>query len=374
MPRQDARTDTMKIALAIFQLETLGGKERDCLAIAAHLQQRGHDVTIVTTRATPRQLPLAIVPRKGLSNHGRARHFAKAVMAYRNHHKLDAIISFERVPGADFHYAADAAVALRMTTGAARFLPRQRTYLQLERGVFGNPRTRFFFLTQTQRDQYAAHYDFDPAQGIVLPIILHDERFDAARTTAERSATRGQLGLASDAIVALAVAVKPKQKGLDRSLEALARFPDLHLVSAGSTDSWIAEQAKALKIEDRVRILPYGANVMDLMAACDFLLHPARAEAAGQVIAESLLARRPAIVSGICGYAGEIARSGAGIVLREPFDPQDLAAAMETMLERLPAMTSVAKVESNRLQSQRGQWLSVIADTLERANLQRAFP
>lgn len=354
----------MKIALAIFQLETLGGKERDGLAIAAHLQQRGHDVTIVTTRAAARQLPLAIVPRKGLSNHGRARHFAKAVTAYRSHHKPDVVLSFERVPGADFHYAADAAVALRMT-GAARFLPRPRAYLKLERGVFENSRTRFFFLTQAQRDQYAAHYDFDPAQGTVLPIILHDERFDAARATAERNATRDQLGLASNAIAALAVAVKPKQKGLDRSLEALTRFPELHLVSAGSTDSWIAEQAKALRIEDRVHILPYGANVMDLMAACDFLLHPARAEAAGQVIAESLLAGRPAIVSGICGYAGEIARSGAGIVLREPFDPQDLTAAMETMLQQLPAMTSAAKVEADRLQSQRGQWLSVIADAIE---------
>lgn len=357
----------MKIALAIFQLETLGGKERDCLAIAANLQRRGHDVTLVTTRAAPGQLPLAIVPRKGFSNHGRARHFAKAVMAYRSRHKPDITLSFERVPGADFHYAADAAVALRMT-GAASLLPRRRTYLRLERGVFETSRTRFFFLTQAQRDQYAAHYDFDPAQGTVLPVVLHEERFDAARATAARSETRGQLGLPSDAIVALAAAVKPKQKGLDRSLEALARFPNLHLVSAGSTDSWIAEQARTLKIEDRVRILPYGANVMDLMAASDFLLHPARAEAAGQVIAESMLAGRPAIVSGICGYAGEIARSGAGIVLREPFDPRDLAAAVTAMLERLPAMTAAARIEAERLQSQRGQWLSVIADALEKSS------
>jgi UDP-glucose:(heptosyl)LPS alpha-1,3-glucosyltransferase len=364
-----ARTEMMKIALAIFQLETLGGKERDCLAVAAHLHQRGHDVTLVTTRTAPQNLPVAIVPRKGLSNHGRARQFAKAVIDYRDRHNPDMLLSFERVPGADFHYAADAAVALRMT-GAKRFLPRQRTYLQLERGVFENPGTRFFFLTQAQRAQYAAHYNFDPARGTVLPVILHEERFEAARTTAERSLTRRTLGLPPDATVALAVAVKPKQKGLDRSLDVLARFPNLHLVSAGSTEPWIAEQAKTLKVENRVHILPYGANVMDLMAAADFLLHPARAEAAGQVIAESLLAGRPAIVSGICGYAGEIAQSGAGIVLREPFDPQDLSTAMGTILERLPAMTAAAQAEANSLQSQRGQWLSVIADAIEAPALQ----
>jgi UDP-glucose:(heptosyl)LPS alpha-1,3-glucosyltransferase len=255
-------------------------------------------------------------------------------------------------------------------TGAKRFLPRQRTYLQLERGVFENPGTRFFFLTQAQRDQYAAHYNFDPAHGTVLPIILHEERFEAALTAADRNATRRTLGLPPDATVALAVAVKPKQKGLDRSLDALARFDSLHLVSAGSADPWIAEQAKALKIENRVHILPYGANVMDLMAAADFLLHPARAEAAGQVIAESLLAGRPAIVSGICGYAEEIAQSGPGIVLREPFDPQDFIAAMRSMLERLPAMTAAAQAEADKLQSQRGRWLSVIADAIEAPALQ----
>lgn len=354
----------MKIALAIFQLEALGGKERDCLAIAAHLQQRGHEVTLVTTRAASMQLPLAIIPSRGVSNHSRARHFASAVTAYHDAHKPDLLLSFERVPGVDFHYAADAAVALKMA-GIKSFLPRQRTYLQLERGVFDNPHTRFFFLTEAQRDQYAAHYDFDPAHGTVLPVILHEERFDAARMAADRNATRGKLDLPTDAVVALAVAVKPKQKGLDRSLDVLARFPKLHLISAGSTEPWISKQARALNIADRVHILPYGANVMDLMAASDFLLHPARAEAAGQVIAESLLAGRPAIVSGICGYAGEIARSGAGIVLREPFDRQDLFAAVTAMLERLPAMTAAAQAQSNKLQSQRGRWLSAIADAIE---------
>lgn len=354
----------MKIAIAIFQLETLGGKERDCLAVATHLQQRGHDVTVVTTRATSMQLPLAIIPRRGFSNHGRAHQFAKAAIAYRDLHKPDLLLSFERVPGADFHYAADAAMASRIT-GAKKFLPRQHTYLRLERGVFENPHTRFFFLTQSQRDQYAALYSFNPAQGMILPIILHNERFEAARIATDRMATRDKIGLPRDAVVALAVAVKPKQKGLDRTLEALAHFPDLHLVSIGSTDSWIAEQASALNVADRVHILSYGANVMDSMSACDFLLHPARAEAAGQVIVESLLAARPAIVSGICGYASEIERSGAGIALREPFDPQNLCASLTIMLERLPAMTDAAQAESNKLQSQRGRWLSVIADAIE---------
>ncbi len=69
----------MKIALAIFQLEAMGGKERDCLAIAAHLTRRGHDVSLVTTRARDLTCPVTILPGKGMTNHGRARAFADAV-------------------------------------------------------------------------------------------------------------------------------------------------------------------------------------------------------------------------------------------------------------------------------------------------------
>jgi len=363
----------MKIALAIFQLEAMGGKERDCLAIAAHLIQRGHDVSLVTTRARDLAFPITVLPAKGMSNHGRARAFADAVIAWHKREAPHLLLSFERVPGADFYYAADDTVAARMA-GAKRFLPRGRTYLQLERGVFDNPHARFFFLTDTQRARYAAHYDFDPARGIVLPVILHEERYIALRTAAERDATRREIGLPQDAVAALAVAVKPKQKGLDRSFAALAHFEHLHLVSVGSTEPWIMREATALKIENRVHVLPYGTNVMSLMRACDFLLHPARAEAAGQVIVESLLAGRPAIVSGLCGYAGAVASSGAGIVLREPFDPQELSTAIATMLAQRDTMTAAAATKAEHLHAERGRWLTVIADALERAGAAQRVP
>lgn len=44
----------MNIMLAISQLKKMGGKERDCIAIAHHLKARGHSVEIVTmsTNAT----------------------------------------------------------------------------------------------------------------------------------------------------------------------------------------------------------------------------------------------------------------------------------------------------------------------------------
>lgn len=358
----------MKVVLAIFQLDRRGGKERDCLAVAKALQARGHDVAIVTTSramADPAPWRVTRLRRRGLSNHVRMRNFAAAVKAHAAAERPDAVLAFERIPGADFYYAADAAVAARKS-GWRAWLPRRRTYLALERGVFAPPsHTRAFFLTERQRDDYAAAYGFDAARAIVLPLILHDERYDAAKRPAARETTRSNLKIPQDAVVAVAVAVKPKQKGVDRTLAALNDHPALHLLVAGSPDGWIMQRARAQGIAERVHVLPYVANVMDLLSAADFLVHPARTEAAGQVIGEALLAGTPALVSEICGYAGEVRRSGAGLVVPEPFDPRVFSEQIKAMLDRLPQMQESARAEAARLQQQRGRWLEVIVEAVE---------
>jgi UDP-glucose:(heptosyl)LPS alpha-1,3-glucosyltransferase len=357
----------MNIFLALFQTGKRGGKERDALAVASHLAGRGHEVTLLTTTpdVTIPALRVVTLPRKGFSNHARARHFAKAVIRSAAAARPDALIAFERIPGADFFFAADAAMAPRLG-GAGAFLPRKRTYRALERGVAGpSARTHVFFLTQRQRDDYAAIYGLDPARGTVLPPILHDERYRAIALPSGRDRIRAELNLPAQAVLAAAIAVQPKQKGVDRSLAALPAFPDLHLLVAGSSEDWIMTQARALEVAGRVHVLPYADNVMALLSAADVLLHPARAEAAGQVIGEALLAGTPAIVSGICGYGDAVARSGAGVVLPEPFAADAYARAIATTLQHLPQMRAAAAAESRRLLSLQGRWLTVIADTVE---------
>lgn len=358
----------MKVVLAVFQFDKRGGKERDCLAVARALDARGHDVTIVTTsKASPDPAPwrVATLPKRGWSNHARMRNFASGVKAHAAAARPDAVLAFERIPGADFYYAADAAIAARKS-GWRVWPPRMKTYFALERGVFAPPsRTRLFFLTERQRAEYATAYGFNGARAIVLPLILHDERYEAAQHPAARETTRSNLKLPQDAIVAVSVAVKPKQKGVDRTLEALIDHPSLHLLIAGASDGWIAQQARARGVAERFHVLPYVANVMDLMFAADFLAHPARTEAAGQVIGEALLAGTPAIVSDICGYASEVQRSGAGLVIPEPFDPHVFSRQIRTMLDDLPQMQARARAMAAQLQQQRGQWLKVIVDALE---------
>ncbi|MCA1512175.1 glycosyltransferase family 4 protein [Bradyrhizobium sp. NBAIM01] len=252
------------------------------------------------------------------------------------------------------------------------WLPRYRTRRALEEGVFGSgSNTKLLFLTERQRDEYAKVYRFDPARGIVLPLIVHQERIEAAKARVARSDVRKALNIPLDATAAIAIAVDPLQKGVDRVLAAAARHPDLYVVIVGSEKGWIRRQIRRLGLKDRARLVPYTSDVIRLLCAADFLVHPARVEAAGQVILESLLAGVPAIVSDVCGYATEVVRSGAGLVVKEPITDEALAGAIQDAIERLPVLRGAAATESSRLIRAQGLWLEAVALELEAGKPQR---
>ncbi|WP_225149645.1 MULTISPECIES: glycosyltransferase family 4 protein [unclassified Bradyrhizobium] len=350
----------------MFQLVKLGGKERDCLAVARFLLGRGHVVTIVTTAVDERlslPCPVVLLDAAGQFNHVRSLAFSRAALAWAKVAEAEVLLAFERIPGADAHFAADG-VARR--GGQLGWLPRYRTRRALEEGVFGpDSHTKLFFLTERQRDEYAKVYRFDQARCIVLPLILHEERIEAAKARVAQSVIRSALNIPLAAITAVAVAVDPLLKGVDRVLAAAVRHPDLHVVIVGSEKGWLKRQIKRLGLKDRTRLVPYTSDVMRLLRAADFLVHPARVEAAGQVILESLLAGVPAIVSDVCGYASEVVRSGAGLVVKEPITDEALAGAIQDAIERLPALRAAAATESHRLIRTQSLWLEAIAQELE---------
>jgi len=95
----------LTIALAIFQLRSAGGLEQQCLAIAAELSRRGHQVSLLTTTeapALPQGVRLQRLRRRGFSNHGRIAHFvADAALAARG---FDRSVVFHSAPGFDVIY------------------------------------------------------------------------------------------------------------------------------------------------------------------------------------------------------------------------------------------------------------------------------
>ena len=356
----------MKIALAILTMQRLGGKQRDCMSIAHHLMKRGCEVTLLSTRIGREMchgIPSERVQVAALSNHGRMQALAAAVGRIKIERRLDAVIAFDPLPGCEFHYAAEEPLA-KHSPRHKRWLARYRTLLKLEGGVFApESKTKVFYLTENQRNQYWDIFGPAPDRAIVMP--PHTDRVPSKHYV-RRAQLRQELAVSDAVPLAISVAQNPVawRKGLDRTLAAMAEIPDLHLLLVGCLDRKVMRQALAYGVSDRVRMLPYLEDVVEVMGAADFLAHPARLEAGGLVIVEALLAGIPAIATRICGYAGEVERSGAGFVIEEPFEQQSFVAAIRKTIAKQNELKTRARTYALAAQG-RETWLARLGRELE---------
>jgi GT2 family glycosyltransferase len=118
-------------------------------------------------------------------------------------------------------------------------------------------------------------------------------------------------------------------------------------VAPDSSEAAQAARALARKADrDRVRFLGFREDIPELMAAADVLVHPSRLDVTGQVILEAIVNGLPAVVTGLCGFAEHVKKSGAGIVLPEPFSQAELQAALARM--RDPALAETMSLAGIR--------------------------
>jgi len=164
-------------------------------------------------------------------------------------------------------------------------------------------------------------------------------RFDNRRADIElRAAARNRLGLASDALIGIAVGGLRAEKGLDVLLQALSelalppRF--LLLIVGGERDEPYARGCRSLTMRvglgERVRFVGEQDSVEPWIVSSDLGLHAARVESGPLVLAELLAAGLPVV----CTRVGEMARQAerAGI---EGFVPPDAPEQFGAELQRL---------------------------------------
>ncbi len=330
----------MRIALGIVKLFPEGGLQRDCIRLARILAARGHDVTLFTSenRWTIDHLPCRIehLPVRAYTNPRLDLSFARRLAAA-TAEGFDRVIGFNKLTKLDFYYCGDPSILDRGRSLIERSLPRHRVQVMLEQESFGPlQRTQILALTKASAESYRRNWKTQEQRITVLqPSIDPTRQRPDLRSTEHRTAVRARLGLTDDRWVWLWVGAQAHVKGLDRVLAALQSAPaDTTLLVAGvapdSKDALQAGRVVARK-PGSVRFLGFRDDIPDLMAAADVLVHPSRLDVTGQVIMEAIVNGLPAVVTGLCGFAEHIERSGAGIVLPEPF----LQAALDQALVRM---------------------------------------
>jgi glycosyltransferase involved in cell wall biosynthesis len=135
-----------------------------------------------------------------------------------------------------------------------------------------------------------------------------------------------------------------QRKGLDRLLQALPRMPTragLAVVGGGthSHAGWgdaalepFRRLAGELGILDRVRFLGAQRDVAPIVRAAHVLAHPARFDVWGLAVTEGMAAGLPVVVSRTTG-ASELVDDRSGRVLERAADPDELAAALDSLLD-----------------------------------------
>ncbi len=338
----------MRFAFLIFKVFPYGGVQRDMLRIANNLAQAGHEITILTGEwrgdtPTHASIKHQILPTCGWLNHQRHQYLIRAMLSEVKNGQFDYVVGFNRMANLDAYFAADPCYVAKAQAAHGswyRSMPRYRFFAQTENAVFGaNSKTQILLLTKSDQAVFQAHYHTSDARFHLLPPHVPTEKFAGLDAQTCRQYLRDAFALPMDAKVILTVGSAYDRKGVDRAIQGLASLTaslrdNTWLIAVGEHESSSEFKADAKKLGVLNRCLEVGgrADVAKLMLGADVLAHPARAELAGIVIIEALVAQLPVIVTAVCGYASHIQAANAGAVLPEPYNQADFNNALQQLL------------------------------------------
>jgi UDP-glucose:(heptosyl)LPS alpha-1,3-glucosyltransferase len=374
--------DVMKLAFVIYTLSPWSGLARDCARIANHAITNGHDVTVFVARVQDQgadQLPkfaqLKNLQSGGFSNHARMRSFGAQALAQIQSEVFDVSLSFNRLPGFDFYYCADASFVRRARqrhSFAYRITPRYRQLAAAEQAVFGMQATStVLFVSDALHRQYREQYAVADARSTVLPPFVDPNRSSEVAALPDAAIARATLELPAEGFVVLSVGSGFNTKGVDRSIRAVAALPDelkarVNLIVVGSGKEFaLLRLAESLGVKNRVRFVGPADNVPLYMKAADLLLHPARNEASGTVLVEAMQSGLAILCSGICGYAPLVDEAKCGEVLPEPFDQRELDQILVSTLRGLGSSNSGENGQKKALALERVSMPDIVLRLLE---------
>jgi UDP-glucose:(heptosyl)LPS alpha-1,3-glucosyltransferase len=335
----------MKLAFCLFRYFPFGGLQRDMIQIAQEAHSRGHTIDIFCNDwqgEQPTNMSVTQFKIKAFSNAAETKRYHLQLQSELAKKHFDAIVGFNKMPGLDLYFAADSCFAYKAYEERGwlyRQTSRSKVYLEFERAVFGKKsKTEILELSANERHRFIHFYGTDSNRFHSLPPGISRNRIMANNTDIIRAQSRSALGFTDDQPILLAIGSGFKTKGLDRSLNAVAALtrdgcPKIQLLVAGQDQPrTFIKQAKKLGIENQVHFLGGRDDVPDLLQAADLLIHPAYKENSGIALLEAIIAGLPVVTTDVCGYAHFIEETNMGQVIKTPFDPQALAAAIKATL------------------------------------------
>lgn len=336
----------MRAAFCVFNHIRYGGMPRNLLRIAEAWLARGHSLDLYAQLwegPVPEGARLTVLPARGWSNHAHNRAFYRALAPRLAQARYDVVVGFNKMPGLDVYYAADAcykARSLEERSWLYRLTPRYRHSVAFERAVFDpSAPTHILVLAENEQRKYMQHYGTQAERFHLLPPVINRAAMAPDDYEGARAATRRELGIDPREKLILFVGSGFRAKGLDRAVRAVAALPSSLrerarlLVIGQDQPQRYRSLARRLGIGDRVVFAGGRDDVPKHLLAGDVLLHPAYHENTGNVLLEALSAGLPVLTTDACGWANHVVASGGGMVVESPFSQARLDALLAEMLD-----------------------------------------
>ena len=298
----------MRLLISLYKYFPYGGLQKDTLRFAREAAQRGHQVDLLTTdwqgeRPTDDNLAIHFTPSiHAWTNTARMEEFARNVEKFRRQRTYDVTLAMNRIPNADFYFAADSCLKhyLRQKHWplTLALLPRYRAILRPEKAVFSPlASTRIFTISDAQVHEFQGEYGTQPERFCPLPPGMDEACLPPPpeQATKLRMDTRTKLGVKDDEFLLLLVGTSFLRKGADRVLTTLAELPAelrkrTHFAKVGNNPpEKLYSFVKNLPVlSNFVHPIPPQEHVTEYLLAADLMVHPAREEGTGTVLVEGL--------------------------------------------------------------------------------------
>lgn len=367
----------MRVALVHLRHSGVGGTEQLLDALAAHLAERGDDVTIVCRRhaATAHaRVRFEVLHGLALGAAWRMWSFAREVERYVARERHDVVLALGKTWSHD---------VIRTGGGShATFLERAREFegrraglkdrvaLAIERrayapGAYQRVIANSAMVARDMRDRYGVR----EREIAIIPNGVDLERFHP-RESARGRELRRELGLADGDFVFLFLGSGFARKGLERLLRAFREVAsarsDARLLVVGRDGgaARFIELARELGLSQVVRFAGERRDAPACFAACDVHVLPTWYDSFGFTVLESFASARPVITTDAAGAAELVDRGVHGDVLPGNCAPGPLARCLLEWCDRDRARRAGESARERAEQYGFARTLGEIADVL----------
>lgn len=337
-------------------LPSRGGCETYVANLLARLARDGHELHLYASEWDSAALPETIhfhhIPERGFPRFLRPWHFSRACQEATNNAGHDLTIGFDKVAGVDVLYPqgglhlATVDYSHQKTSPAwlgkvgrwLRYLePAYWSFRQFEYHQYLNHRPFVIVNSEFVRNHLRTYLGIPPDEIAVLHSASDTDRLLATDRPARRIATREEWHVEPNDLVALFVGMNYRLKGLEPLLRAVALMQDrsrFRLAVVGHPKYGSYERlARNLGIADIVRFIGFKANPRDCYFAADLLVHPTFYDPCSLVVQEARVCGLPVITTKNNGAAELLDPPLDGLVVRDPHQSYDLAAALSHFLD-----------------------------------------